>query len=229
MLPKVNISIDDISPHPKSSIKVLDRCFKMVDKFTNIKFTLFIPMEYTRYREKSYSILDDKSFCDIITALDPAHFEIGWHGYKHGIIDRSNNDEFRYLNYSEATTVIKKMFQIGKQAGLTNISPILRPSAFRMSPAAIKASWDLGIKLLALSSHKNVKEEYQKEDERYPGKVIYYNVNPPFDPLVPHEQIVAVYHACEWDLNYFSEAHMNELISFLMLGEYEFCFMKEWL
>jgi hypothetical protein len=40
---KVNISIDDISPHPQSSTKVLDRCFELINVFPEIKFSLFIP------------------------------------------------------------------------------------------------------------------------------------------------------------------------------------------
>ena len=28
----VNISIDDVSPHPRSSIRVVDRCFEILDK-----------------------------------------------------------------------------------------------------------------------------------------------------------------------------------------------------
>ena len=44
----INISIDDVSPHPHSSIKVLDRCFELINIYPDIKFTLFIPLAYWR-------------------------------------------------------------------------------------------------------------------------------------------------------------------------------------
>ena len=34
---KVNVSIDDVSPHPKSSIKVLDRCYELIEEFKDGK------------------------------------------------------------------------------------------------------------------------------------------------------------------------------------------------
>ena len=45
---KVNISIDDVSPHPRSSANVLERCFEMISVFPDIKFTLFVPTSYWR-------------------------------------------------------------------------------------------------------------------------------------------------------------------------------------
>ena len=66
---KVNISIDDVSPHPSAGVGVLDRCYELIDIFPNIKFTLFIPMCYTRKNQQSYPISDYSDFCDIIKNL----------------------------------------------------------------------------------------------------------------------------------------------------------------
>ena len=44
----LNISIDDVSPHPLSSTKVLEQCYYLIEKFEDIKFTLFIPLAYWR-------------------------------------------------------------------------------------------------------------------------------------------------------------------------------------
>ena len=41
---KVNISIDDVSPHPMSSVKVIERCREIIKKFPEAKFSLFVPM-----------------------------------------------------------------------------------------------------------------------------------------------------------------------------------------
>ena len=35
---KLNVSIDDVSPHEKSSIKVVERCFELIKIFPDIKF-----------------------------------------------------------------------------------------------------------------------------------------------------------------------------------------------
>lgn len=48
----VNISIDDVSPHPLSSTKVLDQCFELIKYFPDIKFTLFVPAAYWRTMRK---------------------------------------------------------------------------------------------------------------------------------------------------------------------------------
>ena len=45
---KINISIDDVSPHQFSSTNVLDRCFELIQAFPDIKFTLFVPVAYWR-------------------------------------------------------------------------------------------------------------------------------------------------------------------------------------
>ena len=43
---KVNISIDDVSPHPLSSVKVLERCYEIIKVFPDVKFSLFVPIAY---------------------------------------------------------------------------------------------------------------------------------------------------------------------------------------
>jgi len=225
---KVNISIDDVSPHPKSSVLVLDRCFELMNVFPDIKFTLFVPMAYTRVGEQAYEIRKYPDFCDILKRLPKSNFEIGWHGYHHGVIDKSSNDEFQDLNYSGASTVLEKMFVEAKVAGIRDIfKPILRPSAFRMSPESILACKEFGIEILALSDIPAVKEKYGGEDEKY-DKVVYYDCNPPHKPLVLKSNTEIVYHACEWDRNYLGVNNVNELRDFLLknVDDISFVFME---
>ena len=40
---KINISIDDVSPHEYSGIDVISQCNKILSVFPDAKFTLFIP------------------------------------------------------------------------------------------------------------------------------------------------------------------------------------------
>ena len=72
---KINISIDDISPHPRSSTEVLNRCHELIDIFPNIKFSLFIPMAYWRTArpgtttEKPLIVSAYTEFCEILKNL----------------------------------------------------------------------------------------------------------------------------------------------------------------
>jgi len=224
MKKKINISIDDISPHPQSSVKVLDNCYRLIDDYPSIKFTLFIPMAYTRCNEVSYDIRNDAKFCDTLRNLPKEHFEFGWHGVRHGIAGQSSNNEFMYLNHNQCMGVLQNMFTIAKKAGVYDLfEPILRPSAFRMSPASFNACKAASIEVLALSRDL----DYGGQDKEF-KYVVYYDCNPPHKPLKVRDLNEIVYHACEWDLNYLSESNLLELKSFLdkSIEETDFIFMK---
>ena len=94
-----------------------------------------------------------------------------------------------------------------------------------MSPEAIEVARDVGMKILALSPKDYAKEIYQGADDLQ--NVVYYNCNPPFDPLVLHGKTEIVYHACEWDKNYLDEKETKELSEFLKNDDIEFCFMED--
>lgn len=232
---KINISIDDVSPHTFSSIKVLDRCFEMIHVFSDIKFTLFIPVAYWRTIKPGTATREPlklnlfPDFCNVIKNLPKNNFEICYHGLFHGIPGKSDNDEFQYLTKHEALDKFKMMFEIVGSAGLSEtFKPIFRPPAWRMSPHAIEAAEEVGIKLLALSPKDYAKQTYDGKDNTF-KKVVYYNCNPPFDNLklfLPYTEIV--YHACEWDQNFLNLQKTKELKDFLSLQKnINFCFMDE--
>ena len=94
--------------------------------------------------------------------------------------------------------------------------------------AVIKACNDNGIDIFAISPKEGPKSVYNGADDSY--KCVYYNCNPPFDPLVMHPKTEVVYHACEWDRNYLSVEKAKELIEFLKKYDdepLEFCFMED--
>lgn len=230
---KINISIDDLSPHPRSSINVLQNCYKLVNEFPDIKFTLFIPLAYWRTigdtkTKTPLHIHKYKDFCEIIKNLNKNNFEIGYHGYYHGIPYKSNNDEFQYLTEYETDNKIELMTKELEKAGLNNIfKKLFRPPAWRMSQGAIKSFKKNKFQVLALSKQKYALEIYNNEQFNF-SKVNYYNLNPPFIPLkeLDKQYLNIVYHACEWDKNYLSDDKTKELISFLKTIENkEFIFM----
>ena len=228
----VNISIDDVSPHPRSSIKVLDRCYELIKVFPDIKFSLFVPLSYWRTIKPGIATKHPlqinffKDFCDQMNKLSKDNFEICYHGFFHGIPGKSDNDEFQYLNYDQAVERFKAMFHVAKLANVS-FEKIFRPPAWRMSPDAIKASKDMGIEILALSPKKYAKDIYRGEDIKF-GNVVYYNVNPPFEELNIFPKTEIVYHACEWDKNYLSVKMKDDLLNFLKNQEdLKFCFLKD--
>ena len=187
---KVNVSIDDVSPHPKSSIKVLDRCYELIEEFKDIKFTLFVPMAYWRTIDhkglgtntnECLDIQKYPEFCNFLAKLPEENFELGYHGYYHGIPRVSNNDEFQKLNYLDAIKKFSIMYEtVNKTCLAKKIKPIFRPPAWRMSQEAIKAALDCGIEILALSPKDYAQQTY---GDLPPCDIVYYNVNPPFDEL----------------------------------------------
>jgi len=236
----LNISIDDVSPHPLSSTKVLERCFELIEEFEDIKFTLFVPISYWRTMPPDQDRPDTRTksplqinlhpeFCEELRSLPEQNFEIAYHGYFHGIPRQSNNDEFKNMGYSDALERFKLMFSTVEQADLEDkFKPIFRPPAWRISPGAIQAAKDVGIEILALSPKPAYREVYAGAEADF-DKVVYCTSGPPFDPLTLCSETEIVYHACEWDKNYLDEQKTEDLKNFLKQNEskIDFCFMRE--
>ena len=230
----INISIDDVSPHPKSSINVIDRCYDLIKDFPNIKFSLFIPVAYWRTvkpettTEIPLQIDLFPEFCNFLKMLPKRNFELCYHGYYHGIPGKSDNDEFQYLNYESAKQKYSAMKDIVKNADLLNdFKPYFRPPAWRISPDAISALQDEGIELFALSPDDYARKTYGKIINEMKN-IVYYNCCPPLKALELFPKTEVVYHACEWDKNYLSIEATNNLKFFLANNlDYEFCFLKD--
>jgi hypothetical protein len=234
---KINISIDDVCPHPASSIAVVEQCHEIISKIPEVKFTIFVPTAYWRtipappisMCQEPLRIDAFPEFCQKIRDLPSENFEIGYHGVFHGIPGVTNNDEFKSLNYEDAKTKILTMFELVKRAGLEDVfKPIFRPPAYRMSPDAIRAARDLGIKVLGLAPDKMYKDVYCGEENKK-NDVVYYTSCPPIKDLEIFEKNEIVYHACEWDRNFLSKEKTDELLSFLSdkLENLEFCFIED--
>ena len=231
---KVNISIDDVTPHPHSSVGCLDRCFDLIEVFPDIKFTLFVPVAYYRTMasppqsvcETPLYLYEYPNFCETLLGLSDSNFEIGFHGVYHGIPNVSNNDEFKDLNEEESTSKVLEMHRIVNEAGLASkMKLIFRPPAFKMSANSIKVMRKMGF-VFALHDAPYYTDtyggEHLKEDD-----VVYVTSYPPHEPLELVEKTEIMYHACDWDKNYFSDNLCSELVDFLKTSnDYEFCFIK---
>jgi peptidoglycan/xylan/chitin deacetylase (PgdA/CDA1 family) len=228
---KVNISIDDVTVHPKSNVTVIDMCYDLIKKYPDIKFSLFVPTAYWRTQKQGtatdipLNISLVPKYCEFIRNLPDSNFEIGYHGHYHGIPGKSDNDEFQYLNYDETMKKIDLMFEEMEKAGLQDkVKKIFRPPAWRLSPDAFRALSDRGFELFALTDLPHIKEVYAGEENNHP--CTFSNQFPPFKPLKETEKCGIVYHACEWDKNYLNTEKRDELDKFLSDKECEFVFLE---
>jgi hypothetical protein len=227
---KINISIDDVSPHPLSSTAVLKQCFRVLAEVPTVKFTLFVPAAYWRTIGPTATtdclrIDAHPGFCDELRRLPTSNFELAYHGLLHGIPGKSNNDELQHLSFDDARKTLQMMIDVVRDAGLADVfRPVLRPPAWRMSPEAFIAAEQVGIRAFALSPDDYAQASYGgAQDDR---SVIYYNSCPPQKPLVLSERTEIVYHACVWDKNYLSVERCDELISFLLQNPAEHVFIE---
>ena len=234
---KFNISIDDVSPHPLASIKVLDRCHELVEEFPKIKFSLFVPLAYWRtgraitVTKKPLFVSEFPDFCQVMKDLSPENFELGYHGFYHGKPkERNDNNELDGLDYNQSSRVIKSMLYEAERSGLKDIfKPMLRPPNWKMCPEAFDAANDLGIKLFALTDIESRIETHGGRNEKYNS--VYSNFSPPNRALKLNEKCGVVFHACEWLKNYLDKKNTQEIIEFIKKNEedIEFCFLEDFL
>ena len=223
-----------MSPHPFASVKVLDRCFELIEAFPDIKISLFVPVAYWRTQRPGARTKDPlvihkyPDFCQKLKDISPDNFEVCYHGYYHGIPGENDNNEFLDISYKDATKRWESMKDRVRRAGLDEIfKPIFRPPAWRMGPEAWDALNEGGVELFAVTDIDYALKSYQGKDKEYRSN--YSTVFPPFRPLEIKESCGIVYHACEWDKNFLNEKHTKELINFLSEHEdnIEFVFMED--
>jgi predicted deacetylase len=222
---KINISIDDISPHPQSSIKALDNCFRLLNKFPNAKFTLFIPTAYT-LREPTYLITSYPDFCTVLKDLPQTSFELGWHGHFHGVPGINRSGEFQNLNLVNAIDTFRRMFDTAEYCKIKDLfKPIFRPPAFVLSNQSAAACAEVGITSLSLRRIA----DYQDINKSFPGHINYCTSCPPYIPMKVEQNIELVYHACEWSHNFIGhETRYTELVHYIeALNDYQFIFFEE--
>ena len=230
---KINISIDDVSPHPFSSTRVLDNCNELIEEFPDIKISLFVPTAYWRTMKPGTTTRDAMNlsnypdFCQEIRDLDPNNYEVGFHGHYHGIPGKSDNDEFQSISYDEAIHKVDLMLKEVEDSGLSDVfKKIFRPPAWRMNPNAFRALSDRGFDLFALADLDHALKTYSGAHFQYTHTMA--SQFPPFVPLGQQQKCGIVYHASEWDSNFLNSEKTGELINFINLSdEKDFVFLED--
>ncbi len=175
----INISLDDVCPHKQMGLDAAHRLADLVEHFPGIKFSLFVPTSLRRVREskKRHCLLDYPKFVDGLLALPSDNFEICYHGHMHcNKPHKSNNDEFRYLNTTQALNIMNESKSIFEQTKIP-VRPVFRPPGFWMSKDSFAACKQFGIKVLALVHTKKHLKCYKGEDGRY-QHVVYVGSQP---------------------------------------------------
>jgi len=235
---RVNISIDDVSPHPKSSIRVVENCKRILQRVPSAKFTFFVPTAYWRtiaapsegLCSQPYRLRDFPDFCSQLASLPKETYEIGFHGHHHGIPYTSNNDELKLVSVVEAQIIYDKMMSEVAAAGLQDVfKMILRPPAWRLSAAGFDAARGL-FDILAINSDPQYTQIYggKQDDDHWRGRVVYQDAVPPIiDFPNSWEKMEIVTHACEWDRNYLSASLADKIADVMIIGESTGAFMDE--
>jgi predicted deacetylase len=233
----INISIDDISPHPLSSFECIKVCEDIIKIYPDIKFTLYIPMGYwrkfddknlTTKTEKPLYLHEDPDLCKKLLNLPESNFELCYHGVYHSD-SKTNNDEFRNLSYKDACSRFEKMFDIAKKSNLYDrMKKIFRPPNFTMSPEAIRAAYDMKIEQIALSDHERIKKEYEESYAIFGENVSWFNVMYPWKEYKLYEKTSIIFHSCSWSKNYLDNDNAELLLDFLNeCNNIEFCFANK--
>jgi len=239
----INISIDDISPHPQSSYRCLKYCNKLIDLFPNIKISLFVPTAYWRTVPAEKEVLNnkfhidtitqhplfidkDKKLCKILMELPKENFEVCYHGFYHGIPGESNNCEFKDLTFEQSKERFGQMMQPVEDAGLAGVfKKIFRPPSWYMSSGSIVAAQKLGFKYLSLAPEKRIRKFYDLENKKH-SNITYYNICPPYKeyPKDIYWKNNIVFHACEWSKNYLGKENFLKLVDFIRKNEHQIFF-----
>lgn len=228
----VNISIDDVSPHPKADYNQIKPAVEYIlEHIPTAKFTFFVPTAYWRVSGNASTVAalklsEHESFCNILADLPVDNFEYGYHGHYHGIPEKyTSNDEFKTLNYQEASSKIHKMrTEIQKTSLSGRISEIFRPPAWRCSSESLQALVDNGIKYFALAKETYALDTYGDFPAIYGDRIVWRTCHPPQSSIGPAEEkyVEVLYHSCNWDGNFFSLDRAKEFISWYTMYKYQY-------
>lgn len=217
----VNISIDDVCPHPIMGLDAVYRVADLISLYPNLKCSIFMPTRLCRYKykEKKYPIEDYPDFIEKIKQLPPNNFEICYHGHLHGYEKtKSNNDEFRYINEEESFLKLTESETIFEQVELKT-SKVFRPPGFWMSKDAFAGCKKFGIKTLALNNKQNYLKCYNGANACY-SNVIYIGKQP--DDL---KFIELLFHAGKDQKDFLNKIMLKQLKNKLKKWSPDFTFL----
>ena len=175
----------------------------------------------------------DVELCKQLLSLPEKNFQFGYHGYFHAKKDqpnRSNNNEFKYLNYDETINKIKLMEEEVKNCNLQHrFSKIFRPPGWEISEDAIRAFINSGY---TLHLNRNINYNFKFNTTvlnkliYLKNKIFYFDFSPPDIPYNNnYNHIHVVYHACEWVTNFIFFDKIKELLDLFVTKNTLFKFL----
>lgn len=219
----VNISIDDVCPHPIMGMDAVNRLSGLLDLYPKLKCSLFVPTRLKRYKykEKDYPLENYPKFVDQLKSLPSENFEICYHGHFHGHKqNKSNNDEFRYLSALDTFDKLETSQIIFDSLGI-KVKPVFRPPGFWLGADAFLGCKEFGIKTLALNNDIKYSACYLGEQLKY-DRVIFIGRQPNNQRFFE-----IMFHAGRDQKDFFNNIAFHELKTKLSKLSPEFVFLGD--
>lgn len=220
-----NLSLDDFSPHPRAGLdfKAIRQCNRLIVKYPDIRINLFVPAAYCRLGEKPCFLSDNLTWVDQVKHL-PNNYRINLHGLYHrrtgGTKPVSNNDEWQFLNYSEAVHKMSEMTNEFEIVGL-DYHKTFRPPGWKISVGSARAFTEKGF-LIAGNT-----EYFNTINTKVSGlNWVSYN----WDMTAPckvDRDVIAYGHTSDWTNNYMNDERYNLIDFLLSSSSFEFKFLEE--
>lgn len=239
---KFNLSLDDMSPHPRAGLNFesIQWCEELIADYPQIKINLFVPAAYCRLGEENPCYISkNKEWLNSLKSLPIHNYRVNAHGLFHRRINKkygnSNNDEWQYLTYSSAVVLRNHMAMEFAAAGLFKMGlfpnqahpifmPTFRPPGWKISKGAIQAlqaNGGAGVTCFAGS-----KEYYEKVKDVLTVKWVSYNWDLT-GSCKEKGDIVAYGHTSDWTNNYMNEDRYKLIKSLLDSEKFDFRFIED--
>lgn len=220
-----NLSLDDQTPYKTAGLnfEAVKWCEKLIAHFPDIKIDLFTSAAYCRLNDREPRFLTQyPDWIKQMNNLSSTNFRVGCHGYYHCRFSakhqNSNNDEFQFLNESEAKVILEHMIKEFDASGL-KYNKIFRPPGWKLSQPTAKVLTQMGFKIAGN------KKYYDLLNGKVPGMKYIVSNWEMLDECKLTGNVLACGHTSNWCKNFFNEEVYNKVIKLLNTKQFEFKFL----
>jgi len=231
---KFTLTLDDFAPHEKTGLglEVIDVCDKLIHRYPDIKINLFVSGAYCRLGEKPRFLSRNVQWAKKISTLSKKNYRLGLHGmfhrrcpvdYKfHQKWPASNNDEFQFLNKSQASSILKRSIVEFDESGI-EYSKVFRAPGWKISKSSAEVLTESGFVIAGNQQYYDI-----LKDKVNGLRWISYNWDMVNDCDVPADKDVIAYgHTSSWTNNYMNKDRFKLIVKLLDSRAFSFKFIEE--
>jgi len=229
---KFSLTLDDFSPHTHAGLnfETIKFCNSIISKHPGLKIDLFVTAAFGRLGEKPCYLSKNLDWVKKVKDL-PSNYSINLHGLFHrrSVADfafhsthpASNNDEWQYLNTTQATLILDRILNEFAASNLA-FSKVFRCPGWKISVAATKVLIDRGFKIAGDSKYYQICKKSIPDLSKH---WISYN----WDLISPVSSgdICAFGHTSDWTSNYLNEQKAKLITDVLDKNTFDFKWVKE--